>query len=80
MDLRFKVQSKIQKPVSEVFDAVYNPKKLSWLFYNRLEPAAPLDEGKTVTWEFADFPGAFPVYVNRSFQISSSFFSGKLQK
>ena len=25
-----------------------------------------LDEGATVTWEFADFPGAFPVRVTKS--------------
>src|SRR6266536_964700 len=32
MDLSFTVQTKIQKPVNEVFDAVHNPKKLSGYF------------------------------------------------
>ncbi len=64
MDLRFKVQSKIQKPVSEVFDAVYNPKKLSG-YFTTAGASAPLDEGKTVMWEFADYPGAFPVHVKQ---------------
>jgi uncharacterized protein YndB with AHSA1/START domain len=46
MELKFKVQVKIQKPVDEVFDAVYNPKKLS--AYLVSDSDGPLDEGKTV--------------------------------
>jgi len=44
MDLRFTVQTKIQKPVSEVFDAVYNPKKLS-KYFTTGGADGPLDEG-----------------------------------
>jgi uncharacterized protein YndB with AHSA1/START domain len=51
MRLRFQVQSKIQKPVDLVFDAVYNPKKLSEYFTTG-GSNGPLDEGKTVTWAF----------------------------
>jgi uncharacterized protein YndB with AHSA1/START domain len=64
MDLRFKVHTKIQKSVSEVFDAVYNPKKLSGYFTTG-GASAPLDEGKTVKWEFADYPGSFPVHIKQ---------------
>jgi uncharacterized protein YndB with AHSA1/START domain len=64
MDLRFQVFGKIAKPVAEVFDAVYNPKKLSGYFTTG-GASGPLDEGTTVTWDFADFPGAFPVYVRK---------------
>jgi uncharacterized protein YndB with AHSA1/START domain len=64
MELRFQVYGKIAKPVAEVFDAVYNPKKLSGYFTTG-GASAPLDEGTTVTWDFADFPGAFPVQVRR---------------
>jgi uncharacterized protein YndB with AHSA1/START domain len=53
MDLRFTVQTKIQKPVSEVFDAVYNPKKLS-KYFTTGGADGPLDEGKTVMWTFID--------------------------
>ena len=49
MELRFTVQLKIQKPVEEVFDAVYNPEKLSVYFV--LDSDCPLDEGKTVLWK-----------------------------
>lgn len=62
MQLKFKVQAKIQKPVAEVFDAVYNPAKLS-AYFTTGGASAPLDPGTTVTWDFADFPGAFPVRV-----------------
>jgi uncharacterized protein YndB with AHSA1/START domain len=64
MDLAFQVFGKIAKPVAEVFDAVYNPKKLSGYFTTG-GASAPLDEGTTVTWDFADFPGAFPVHVRK---------------
>lgn len=53
MDLKFTVQIKIQKPVAEVFDAVYNPRKLSGYFTTG-GSNGPLDEGKTVMWKFND--------------------------
>lgn len=66
MDLKFQIQTKILKPVSEVFDAVYNPNKLSGYFTNG-GASAPLDQGTTVEWAFADNPGdeanKFPVVV-----------------
>jgi uncharacterized protein YndB with AHSA1/START domain len=64
MELRFQVYGKIAKPVAEVFDAVYNPSKLSGYFTTG-GASAPLVEGSTVTWDFADFPGAFPVEVRK---------------
>jgi uncharacterized protein YndB with AHSA1/START domain len=68
MELKFQVQTKIQKPVEEVFDAVYNPDKLSGYFTNG-GASAPLVEGTTVNWAFADNPGdeklEFPVQVKK---------------
>lgn len=64
MELKFEVYGKIKRPVAEVFDGVYNPKKLSGYFTTG-GASGPLDEGKTVTWDFADFPGAFPVHVKQ---------------
>ena len=62
MDLKFRVAARIAKPVHEVFEAVADPDQLSNYFTTggakgRLEP------GATVTWDFHDFPGAFPVDV-----------------
>jgi uncharacterized protein YndB with AHSA1/START domain len=69
MELKFQVQTKIQRPVSEVFSAVYEPEKLSGYFTNG-GASGPLDEGKTVHWAFADNPGddatKFPVVVKRT--------------
>ena len=65
MELKFEVYAKIKKPVHEVFDAVYNPKKLSGYFTTG-GASAPLDEGTVVTWDFHDVPGAFPVYVKQT--------------
>ena len=62
MELRFQVHGKIRKPVAEVFDAVVNPKKLSGYFTTGGSSGA-LVAGSTVSWDFADFPGAFPVHV-----------------
>ncbi|PYT00543.1 MAG: ATPase [Acidobacteria bacterium] len=69
MELKFQVQIKIQKPVEEVFQAVYDPKKLSGYFTNG-GASAPLEGGTTVEWAFDDTPGqekfSFPVEVLES--------------
>ncbi|MBL8124246.1 MAG: SRPBCC domain-containing protein [Pyrinomonadaceae bacterium] len=66
MELKFRVQTKIQRPVAEVFDAVYDPSKLSGYFTNG-GASAPLRQGTTVEWAFSDNPGdekiKFPVEV-----------------
>jgi uncharacterized protein YndB with AHSA1/START domain len=66
MELKFEVRTKIQKSISEVFDAVYNPDKLS-SYFTTGGASAPLEEGTTVRWAFADNPGdeakSFPVEV-----------------
>ena len=64
MELKFQVQAKIRKPVDEVFEAVHNPEKLSAYFTNG-GASGPLDEGKSVTWKFKEFPGTFPVQVTK---------------
>jgi uncharacterized protein YndB with AHSA1/START domain len=56
MELKFNVHTKIQKPVEEVFDGVYNPSQLSQYFTTG-GASGPLAEGTTVYWSFADFPG-----------------------
>lgn len=68
MELRFEIQTRIQKEISEVFDAVYNAEKLSGYFTNG-GAKGNLDEGRTVEWAFADTPGEemrFPVDVETS--------------
>jgi uncharacterized protein YndB with AHSA1/START domain len=71
MELKFQVMIKIQKPVDEVFDAVYDPEKLSGYFTNG-GASAPMEGGSTVKWAFDDTPGqeklSFPVEVDESIQ------------
>ena len=62
MDLKFRVFAYIAKPVHEVFEAVADPAKLSQYFTTG-GAKGRLETGATVTWDFHDFPGAFPVWV-----------------
>ena len=61
-ELSFTVSAHIGRPCAEVYEAVADPAQLSQYFTTggakgRLEP------GATVSWDFHDFPGAFPVSV-----------------
>ena len=62
MDLKFRVAARIAKPVHEVFEAVADPQQLSQYFTTG-GAQGRLETGATVTWDFHDYPGAFPVHV-----------------
>ena len=62
MSLRFTVSGRIARPVHEVFEAVTDPDSLSKYFTTN-GAKGRLETGATVVWDFADFPGAFPVHV-----------------
>lgn len=62
MELKFRVFGHISKPVHEVFEAVADPDQLSQYFTTG-GAKGRLETGATVTWDFRDFPGAFPVHV-----------------
>ena len=62
MELKFSVSARIARPVHDVFEAVADPSKLSGYFTTG-GAQGRLESGSTVTWDFADFPGAFPVEV-----------------
>lgn len=63
MDLKFKVMIHVSRPVGDVFEAVADPKELS-SYFTTGGASARLETGKTVMWDFHDFPGAFPVEVD----------------
>jgi len=65
VDLKFSIQTKINKPVSEVFDAVINPKKITGYFCHASD--APLVEGQTVHWSWKGPKGdmKLPVIVKQ---------------
>lgn len=61
-ELTFTVSGRVSRPIADVYEAVADPAQLSRYFTTggargRLEP------GTTVTWDFADHPGEFPVTV-----------------
>ncbi|MFC7377454.1 SRPBCC family protein [Brevundimonas sp. GCM10030266] len=62
MELKFKVSGRIARPVEEVFEAVADPAKLS-AYFTTGGAVGRMETGKTVQWDFADFPGAFPVEI-----------------
>lgn len=62
MELKFRVAARITRPVHEVFEAVADPAKLS-AYFTTGGAVGRLESGKTVSWDFHDYPGAFPVEV-----------------
>ena len=62
MELKFRVAARIAKPVHEVFEAVADPAQLSHYFTTG-GAQGRLETGAVVTWDFHDYPGAFPVHV-----------------
>lgn len=62
MEINFRVSGRIAKPVDAVFEAVADPAQLSHYFTTG-GAKGRLESGATVMWDFADFPGAFPVEV-----------------
>lgn len=62
MELRFTVRAHISRPVATVFEAVADPDQLSGYFTTG-GARGRLAKGATVTWDFHDYPGAFPVEV-----------------
>ena len=67
MDLKFSVFACVSRPVHEVFEAVADPARLS-CYFTTGGAEGRLEEGATVTWDFHDFPGAFPVKVREAVQ------------
>jgi uncharacterized protein YndB with AHSA1/START domain len=62
MELKFEVSAHIGRPVDQVFEAVADPDQLS-CYFTTGGARGRLETGATVSWDFHDFPGAFPVEV-----------------
>ena len=62
MEINFRISGRIARPVEEVFEAVADPDKLS-NYFTTGGAVGRLETGATVSWDFHDFPGAFPVFV-----------------
>lgn len=58
----FTVSGRVARPCAEVYEAVADPEQLS-RYFTTGGARGRLTTGTTVTWDFHDFPGAFPVEV-----------------
>jgi uncharacterized protein YndB with AHSA1/START domain len=63
--LSFTVSAHVSRPVAEVYEAVADPDQLS-RYFTTGGARGRLEAGSEVTWDFHDFPGAFPVRVVES--------------
>lgn len=61
-ELEFTVSGRVARPRAEVYEAVADPEQLS-RYFTTGGARGRLEKGNKVTWDFADFPGAFPVTV-----------------
>ena len=62
MEKTFRVFIFVGRQRHDVFEAVADPDKLS-NYFTTGGAKGRLESGATVTWDFHDFPGAFPVHV-----------------
>lgn len=58
-----KVALQILKPVSEVFEAIVDPEKMSHYFISK--STGRMEEGKELTWHFPEFEMEIPVQVGK---------------
>ncbi|WP_413450884.1 SRPBCC domain-containing protein [Georgenia phoenicis] len=61
-ELSFTVSGRVSRPVAEVYEAIADPAQLS-RYFTTGGARGRLTAGAEVIWEFADFPGPFPVRV-----------------
>lgn len=62
MKHEFTVSGRIGRPVRDVYEAVADPAILS-RYFTTGGARGRMETGATVWWDFADFPGEFPVTV-----------------
>lgn len=56
------MSGRISRPIADVYEAVADPEQLS-KYFTTGGARGRLKSGTEVTWDFHDFPGAFPVRV-----------------
>jgi len=61
--LEIKTNIQIQQPVTVVFEAIVDPSKMSQYFIAK--SSGRMEDGKTLTWQFPEFPDDVPVIVGK---------------
>lgn len=64
-ELSFTVSGRVARPCAEVYEAVADPEQLS-RYFTTGGARGRIEADTEVTWDFHDFPGAFPVTVIES--------------
>ncbi len=68
MNLHINVAIQIQKPTSEVFEAIINPVHMSQYFIGK--STGRMEEDKKLIWNFPEFEGDIPIKVGKIIQNS----------
>ena len=61
--LGIKTALQIQKPVTEVFEAIVNPDQMCQYFISK--SSGRMEEGKELIWRFPEFDHEFPVRIGK---------------
>src|SRR5512140_1744906 len=61
--LEVKAALQVQKPVSEVFEAIVNPEKMSNYFIS--SASGRMEDGKKITWRFPEFDMDIPIRIGK---------------
>jgi uncharacterized protein YndB with AHSA1/START domain len=61
--LEIKTALQILKPVSEVFEAIVDPAKMSNYFISK--SSGRMEEGRQIMWKFPEFDTEFPIRVSK---------------
>jgi uncharacterized protein YndB with AHSA1/START domain len=78
--LQINAALQIQKPVHEVYQAIIDPEKMIHYFISK--STGPMEEGKTVWWDFPEFEESSPVRIGKLIPdefISFSWNSGEVE-
>lgn len=66
----------IQKPITDVFEAIVNPEKMVNYFIS--ESSGKMEEGKTLIWKFPEFETTFPIVVTKIIENQLITFTWKI--
>ncbi|RHW43322.1 hypothetical protein D1B31_01235 [Neobacillus notoginsengisoli] len=61
MDTQITSKMKINKPVSEVYEAIANPEKMANYWFS--SGTARIEQGRTITWKYAEYNAEGDIYV-----------------
>jgi uncharacterized protein YndB with AHSA1/START domain len=78
--LQINAALQIQKPVHELYQAIIDPEKMIHYFISK--STGPMEEGKTVWWDFPEFEESSPVRIGKLIPdefISFSWNSGEVE-